>query len=157
MRRIRRTSPEPRMEMTPLLDVVFLLLTFFVFALLLMVRADVLNVALPALGAAQPAAGANTITITIDEAGAAYIDGDAVPIDDIAPQTAARLAENPEARLLIAVDTRSRSATLMQVVNNLVAARITDFALLGRTPEEPAAQPPPSPQNENAPAETGAP
>lgn len=150
MRRIRRTSPEPRMEMTPLLDVVFLLLTFFVFALLLMVRADVLNVSLPALGAAQPAAGANTITITIDEAGAAHIDGEPVPVDDIAARTADRLSENPEARLLIAVDTRSRSSALMQVVNNLVAAEITDFALLGRTSEEPA-------KNESAPAETGAP
>src|SRR5690606_26059769 len=138
MRRIRRTSPEPRMEMTPLLDVVFLLLTFFVFALLLMVRADVLNVSLPRLGAATPATGVDTITITIDEAGAAYIDGVAVDVEGIADQVAERLAERPDARLLIAVDTRSRSATLMQIVNDLVAAEITNFALLGRTHEEPA-------------------
>lgn len=151
MRRIRRTSPEPRMEMTPLLDVVFLLLTFFVFALLLMVRADVLNVSLPRLGAATPATGVDTITITIDEAGAAYIDGVAVDVESIADQVAERLAERPDARLLIAVDTRSRSATLMQIVNDLVAAEITNFALLGRTHEEPARQ------NEDAPAETGAP
>lgn len=151
MRRIRRTSPEPRMEMTPLLDVVFLLLTFFVFALLLMVRADVLNVSLPRLGAATPATGVDTITITIDEAGAAYIDGVAVDVEGIADQVAERLAERPDARLLIAVDTRSRSATLMQIVNDLVAAEITNFALLGRTHEEPAGQ------NEDAPAETGAP
>lgn len=156
MRRIRRTMPEPRMEMTPLMDVVFLLLTFFVFALLVMVRADVLNVSLPTLSAAEPAAGASTITITIDEAGAAYIDGDPVEVDDVAAQVAPRLAENPDARLLVAVDTRSRTATLMQVVNNLVAAKITDFALLGRTVQEEAA-PAPAPQKEDAPAETGAP
>jgi len=42
MRRLIRSNSDdwaPRIEMTPLLDVVFLLLTFFIFSLVLMVRA----------------------------------------------------------------------------------------------------------------------
>ena len=47
--KLRTSLHEPRLEMTPLLDVVFLLLTFFAFSMLVMVRADVVDVDLPVI------------------------------------------------------------------------------------------------------------
>src|SRR5690606_8300025 len=47
MRFVRRHDLAPRMEMIPLIDVIFLLLTFFIYSLALMVQAQVLPVALP--------------------------------------------------------------------------------------------------------------
>ena len=44
----RRQPIEPRLELTPLIDVVFLLLTFFVFAMVLSARLEVTDVRLPA-------------------------------------------------------------------------------------------------------------
>ena len=41
MRPLRRSEHETRVEMMPLIDVVFLLLTFFIYAMVLMVRAEV--------------------------------------------------------------------------------------------------------------------
>ena len=46
MRPLRRSEHETRVEMMPLIDVVFLLLTFFIYAMVLMVRAEVLPVPL---------------------------------------------------------------------------------------------------------------
>ena len=41
---IRRTDHEMRIEIMPLIDVIFLLLTFFIYAMVLMVRAELLPV-----------------------------------------------------------------------------------------------------------------
>ncbi len=38
--RIRRPQHEARVEIMPLIDVIFLLLTFFIYAMVLMVRAE---------------------------------------------------------------------------------------------------------------------
>ena len=46
MRPLRRTDHDTRVEMMPLIDVGFLLLTFFIYAMVLMVRAEVLPVPL---------------------------------------------------------------------------------------------------------------
>ena len=50
MRSIRRHDLAPRVEMMPLIDVVFLLLTFFIYSFVMMVRAEVLPVVLTPLG-----------------------------------------------------------------------------------------------------------
>lgn len=132
MRRIRRTSPEVRLDMTPLLDVIFLLLTFFVFSLVLMVRAEVLGVSLPGLGAAEEARGGAAITLTLDAQGRCYVDGEEAGIDEIVTQVKQRREANPGAALLIAADTEGRSGVLLEVVDRLSAAGIRDFALVGR-------------------------
>ena len=46
MRALRRTEHETRIEMMPLIDVVFILLTFFIYAMVLVVGAEVLPVPL---------------------------------------------------------------------------------------------------------------
>ena len=42
MHPIRRTEHETRIEMMPMIDVIFLLLTFFIYAMALMIRAEML-------------------------------------------------------------------------------------------------------------------
>ena len=41
---LRRSDHSPRMELTPLIDVIFLLLTFFIYNLIVSVQAQVLNI-----------------------------------------------------------------------------------------------------------------
>jgi len=146
VRRIRRTSPEVRLDMTPLLDVIFLLLTFFVFSLVLMVRAEVLGVSLPGLGAAEEARGGAAVTLTLDAQGRCYVDGEEVEIDEIPARVRRRREANPGAALLIAADTEGRSGVLLEVVDRLSAAGIRDFALVGR---------PGGPERKTAPSDGG--
>ncbi len=131
-RRIRRSSPEVRLEVMPLLDVVFLLLTFFIFALVLMVRADVLGISLPTFGAGRATSGSATISITLDEHGAVWVDGDNVALDDLADVVSELRDTRPEAKILVAVDTEGQSGALLELVDRLSAAGLTDFSLLGR-------------------------
>ena len=131
--RIRRSNAaEPRLEMTPLIDVVFLLLTFFVFALVLMVRVDVMGVQLPALGEADAAEAGPVISVTIARDGTARIDSETIEREDLAAVVRERLDAEEDARLFLVLDERGVIADLVDVMNRLRAEGITDLQVVGR-------------------------
>ncbi len=123
--------PEVRLEMTPLIDVMFLLVTYFVYALVLMVRADVIDLSLPSLGSGHPATG-TAITIAIDDSGAIVLDGESVTIDTLADRVRSRQSESPNATLLLAFDTQGRMGAGLEVIDTLMGAGITRFSMVGR-------------------------
>ena len=79
----RRSSLEPRIELTPLLDVIFLLLIFFIYALVLTVEAEVLPVRLPSLGSAEAAERAEIAAITLDADGDIFLNREPVTRDEL--------------------------------------------------------------------------
>lgn len=131
MRRVRRTTPELRLELTPLIDVVFLLLTFFVFAMVLMVRAEVLGVDLPEIAAGEAGERAEMVTVTLDAEGRAFVDGEETPVEVVAAAVARARDAKGGAEVLIAVDEGARAGTLVEVADALTAAGITAFGVLG--------------------------
>lgn len=134
MRHVRRSAPEVRLELAPLLDVVFLLLTFFVFSIVLMVRADTLDVRLPELTAGSRASGVQAITIAIDAEGRTYVDGEATPVEGVPEAVRAlRASRGEEAALLVAVDERGSAGDLLRLTNVLSGAGLGEFSVLGRS------------------------
>ncbi|MCC7387172.1 MAG: biopolymer transporter ExbD [Phycisphaerales bacterium] len=132
MRRVRRTSPEVRLEMAPLIDVVFLLLTFFVFAMLLMVRAQVLDVTLPTLGSGEPAQDTGAVTITLDAEGGVFVDEAPTGREGLIEAVRARLEARPGAKISLAADTGCPSGDLLAVIDELSKAGYGSFQLFGR-------------------------
>lgn len=132
------------MEMAPLIDVVFLLLTFFVFAMLLMVRAQVLDVTLPKFGSGRPAQETAAVTVTIDAAGQVYVDAEPVGARGLIEAVRTKMGEQPEAKLNIAADTACPSGDLLGVIDLLSKNGFGAFQLFG-TPEGGANRAPPSP------------
>jgi len=130
------------MEMTPLVDVVLLLLTFFIFSLVLMVRAEVLDVRLPALTAGQNAARSSFVTVAVDRSGQLFVDGEQTTIRELPADARTALRHKPEASLVIAVDGQLRSDRLLRVVDALAGAGLGEFSIIGRpiAEREPAAE-----------------
>lgn len=116
----------------PLIDVVFLLLTFFIFALVLMVRADLMDIRAPGLQSGRPAAPGSAITVVVDAEGEFYVDGEAAAPEELIERIEARRAANPEARLFVAADEESRSGALLDVIDRLMEADLGDFSIVGR-------------------------
>ncbi len=136
MRRVRRSSAGVRLELTPLIDVVFLLLTFFVFSVVLMVRADTLDVSLPELSSGRAADGARAITIAIDKDGAIFVEGEEVGLEAVADRVREIRGEiGEDARLLLAVDEGGRAGDLLGLANELSAEGLGEFSVLGRPGE----------------------
>ena len=122
--------------MMPLLDVVFLLLTFFAFALMVMVRADVLDVDLPVVEAGRQAAnGPVPIVVSLTADGSYAING--VRVRDVPIEQAihAARAERPEAPVVLEVDVASQSGQLIELVQMLRQAGIDSFSILGHQEE----------------------
>ncbi len=138
-RRVRRMGDDARVELTPMIDVVFLLLTFFVFSIVLMIRADVLDVQLPELTAGENAERVTPITIAIDAQGSVFVNSEQIAQDQIIPAVSALRDESPGSPILLAVDVRSDAGVLIELADALVGAEMGDFSIVGReaTPDQP--------------------
>ena len=135
MRTIRRRDMTARVEIMPLIDVVFLLLTFFVYSLMVMVRAEVLPVTLTTLGTGEQATSTQVQAITIDHAGKLFLNRK--PISG--PQLTQRLElfakqpQPPSVYLAVAAEgSTDRGPVLVNLIERVRAAGIEDFAIVGQ-------------------------
>jgi biopolymer transport protein ExbD len=141
--KLRRNQHPVQLDMTPLIDVVFLLLTFFIFALVLMVRADVLDIRLPEIGQGESAAGVEAVVLTLDRDGVVFIDGDPVQEGDLGALIGAARESRPGASVIISADERAPAGALIALADTLIGAGITEFSVAGT----PKTGPPDGPSN----------
>jgi biopolymer transport protein ExbD len=132
---IRRTSNEPRLELMPLLDVIFLLLTFFIYSQAIMIRAHVLPVKLPMLSTGQPAEVKRIVGITVNSAGHVFLDQQRVPLAALGPQLAGLAKEADPPRVFLAIEDKpgnvDRGPMLVKLMEMIRAAGIDQFSLVG--------------------------
>ncbi len=124
---------EPRLEIMPLIDVVFLLLTFFIFSVALMVRADALDITLPSVSAGEPASRAEVVAVTVLADGSVRVNSEPVSEAEL-PDRVLELAQGDK-RVLVAADSEAPSAALLQVLDALAGAGVKDVGVIGR-PED---------------------
>ncbi len=138
---LRRTEHESRIEVMPLIDVIFLLLTFFIYAMVLMVRAEMLPVRMPAFSSGTPAQPLPAVTITIDRAGALFFNREPIVLDDLLARLRVARAENPRTVVYIAPEEEGETDRLpvfLQLYDRLVRSGM-DIKLIGRPEEKPSA------------------
>lgn len=136
MRRVRRLDMGTSIDMTPMIDVVFLLLTFFVFAMVLMVRADVLGVSLPELTSGQPAERVEPITVTLRGDGTLALLGEPISAEALGEAVRRLRDERPGAAVLLAADVNADAGALIGLADRLVGAGVTQFSVVGRSAAE---------------------
>jgi biopolymer transport protein ExbD len=151
MLRARRTSVAPSVEITPLIDVVFLLLTFFVFALILTVRMDATDIRLPEVRSGDQATLTSppvVVGMTAEGAvsiGEQILAGPDSPIDDevgllirAAMLESAGIAEADLADpatpglpvLMLAIDEQARHGRILELLDSLRQVGVSDFRYL---------------------------
>ncbi|HIA72492.1 MAG TPA: biopolymer transporter ExbD [Phycisphaerales bacterium] len=104
MRPIRRTDYDTRIEMMPLIDVIFLLLTFFIYAMVLMVRAEILPVPLESYISGTTAEPRQTISVTIAVDGNIYVGQTIVQLSNVAKVVAQQRETSPESAVYLVVE-----------------------------------------------------
>ncbi len=123
--------------MAPLLDIVFLLLTFFIYAFLLMVRVDFVPMELRAFESGVAATPVPAATISIDLDGVLFLDRVRVDPAELVPAIRGRLAEEPRTVLYLAIadgiGTIDRTPRLLEVWDELQSAGI-NVNLVGKPP-----------------------
>lgn len=139
----RSTSlPEARIELAPLIDVVFVLLAFFILALVVTTRLELTEILLPEARAGSQGAepGVSVVLITLDSAGQLRVGDDAVTLEGLASACREALEASPEAELIVAPDRSAPTGRLLDLMDELGEAGFPDLRILRETasgsPEE---------------------
>ena len=98
---IRRSEPEARIELMPLIDVIFLILTFFIYAMVLMVQVDVLPVPMESYISGEEADPVPATSITLDLDGSIYLGQNPVALDQVLPEVKSLLQTSPDTVIYI--------------------------------------------------------
>jgi biopolymer transport protein ExbD len=110
----------PQINIVPMIDVIFAILTFFIMATLFLTRSSGLPVNLPS---AKTSSAQNTkqtkITVTIDAQDKIFIDRQPVAIQNLAMQVKATLNGKPEALVVINADTTVEHGQVIAVMDEL--------------------------------------
>jgi len=118
-----RQEDETQIDITPMLDVVFIMLIFFIVTASF-VKESGAKILKPVAENAQQKPKA-TIMIGVDSDNVVWIDRQQVDVRAVKPIILKMKAENPESDVIIQADADSKTDTLMQVVDGLREAGVS--------------------------------
>jgi biopolymer transport protein ExbD len=121
---------EARIEIIPLIDIMFFLLASFMLVSLSMVSLKTLEVNLPTAVSSNSESKRDFVSVTVDQAGSAYLNGDKTPIED--NQVVAALVRykhaNPNVRIIISGDAMAHHGDVIHVLDLVRLAGIDKVA-----------------------------
>ncbi|MEW5913331.1 MAG: biopolymer transporter ExbD [Thermodesulfobacteriota bacterium] len=127
-------ADEPELNMAPLIDMVFLLLIFFLVTTSFVREAGV-EVARPqAASAAAKTKGALIIAVAVD--GRIYIERRQVDLRSVRGLVERFLAEDPEGVVIIAADKNSLTGRTIEVLDQCRLAGAKDVAVAAQRPDQ---------------------
>jgi biopolymer transport protein ExbD len=126
------SSPVPikraRIEIIPLIDIMFFLLASFMLVSLTMINMKGIDVNLPTATSAQPNNEPDFTMVSVDAFGDIYFDKEKVAKDDVLPRFQKEYQENHNARVFIRAD---KDATYGNIVFVLDKARMAGIQKVG--------------------------
>lgn len=119
--------------MAPLLDMVFILLIFFLVTTSFVKEAGV-EVERPVAQSAETKEATNVI-IGIDENGHVYMEGKRLDVRSVQPRMKQYVMETPKGSVVIAADKKSRTDTLIRVLDGCRLAGVKNISIAARKPK----------------------
>ena len=114
-------SPLPerrtRLEIIPLIDVMFFLLASFMMVSLTMTKQQTIKVNLPVASATQSDFKPDMINLAVNATGDVFFDKSAISLPELARKLAERFGKNPTTPVYISADVNTRYAELVKVLD----------------------------------------
>ena len=130
-RKNRRGSyEETEINITPMMDVVFILLIFFIVTASFVKEAGI-DVAKPNAQTAEQKERAN-ILIAIDKNNQVWINRRRIDVRAVTANVQRLLAENPQSSVVIQADEKSENGTFVKVMDNTKLAGVDNIAIAAR-------------------------
>lgn len=115
-------------NVTPLVDVVLVLLIVFMVTTSYIVRAQI-QVDLPKAATGQSETEAETVTLQVTEQGVYLLDNEAMSLDAIGLEVGELVEEQPSVRAVIAADRGVEYGKVVDAIDTLKSNGLQDFAL----------------------------
>ena len=129
-------STEARIEIIPLIDIMFFLLAAFMLVSLSMVNLKSVKVNLPTATTATADAQRELVNISVDKAGLAYLNTKPVGPNELALGLAALAKTNAEVRVFISGDQDARHGDVIRVLDIVRGTGIQKVAFEIKTQEK---------------------
>ncbi len=117
-----------RIDMLPLIDIVFLLLVFFIYAMLSMAVHHALPVALP-VSTTAPLDKQVNLSVTVDRSGAVFVDQMPVALEQLADTLRIKAGSAREPSVLLFADNQITYQILYNVIDQIKMAGIDRLSL----------------------------
>jgi biopolymer transport protein ExbD len=127
MPRKHRTSDEPEINITPMLDIVFIMLIFFIVTTTFIKETGV-TVEKPDAVSAEPRPQGN-ILVGVDADNQVWMNGNQIELSDVRTQVERARAENPEGSVIVVADRQARQGRLVDVMDQVQAAGVRRIAI----------------------------
>jgi biopolymer transport protein ExbD len=125
---VTRTEAEARIEIIPLIDIMFFLLASFMLVSLSMVNMKAVAVNLPTAVTATPETLRDFVDISVDKNGGTYLDKRPVAGHELVAALAAAAKADPNLRVFISGDMETRHGEIIRVLDLVRAAGIDRVA-----------------------------
>jgi len=128
MRIRQRPIKKARIEIIPMIDVIFFLLVFFMVESLAMTKINSMPVALPKTSAA-PESIKQDIILTIKADGSIFLNKTTATLDTIGNQLAYEMHDKPQSVVVVNADQSSNYGLVIQVMDKARQIGVRKFAL----------------------------
>lgn len=122
-----------RLEMLPLIDVIFLLLAVFVYSMVAMVRAHAVPVELPQLVSGAAHDLSVVLVVSVEPDGAISIGGEELRLEQVEDRLRERRETSPELSVVLNADREARHGTVTEIFDALRAAGQERVLIVGRS------------------------
>jgi biopolymer transport protein ExbD len=137
MRVPRQAPPKARIEIIPMIDVIFFLLVFFMISTLSMTVNRTLPVNLPTAATSQKEVGEN-IDLTLTQDGALFLNREPIALQDLGPRVKAALTTNTQLMVIINADGQARHSSVVEILDELRVAGVSRLAIAVKPARKPS-------------------
>jgi len=124
----QRPIKRPRIEIIPMIDVIFFLLVFFMVSSLAMTKINSLPVALPKTSTSAQALK-TTVILTVKKEGSLFINQIPVTLETLGQQLAHEMQEHPQDILVVNADQGTSYGLVIQAMDKAKKVGVRKFAL----------------------------
>ena len=125
-----------RIEIIPLIDIVFFLLATFVMVSLSMIKNEGMSVNLPTAATGTAQERKNYTTISVTNTGEVYLDKRKIRVEDVASEVKILKDREPELQIFIQGDESAHFGTAMKVLDSVRSLGISKVAVQTKPAEE---------------------
>lgn len=124
----------PQINIVPMIDVIFAILTFFIMSTLFLTRSEGLPVNLPTAATAKQQQIPAKITVTVDQDGTVSVNRQPTTIDALAQQVRTLVGNNQEVLVIVNADEQVAHGNVVAVMDQVRQIQGAKLAIATQKP-----------------------
>ena len=127
-RRRKRVITPPEIMLSPMIDMIFLLLVFFIVSTMYMSEIKTIPIRLPVAQNSETVSKSN-FSVTIKKDGTVYLDEDQIDVDLLVSNAAMESKRDSSFSVIIRADSEANYKLVIELMDKLKGAGVTRFGL----------------------------